>query len=122
MPSWVATQAGVEAAEYGVWDIRSAPANRGGGSVLRSDAPAPARASSTAALRVGCAARCGAARRNGGAYADCRQAGGGGVELGAMEALDALMRPGARACHDCDAAAVLVPALELGQGQGQGYA
>ncbi|MFF8309086.1 DUF6233 domain-containing protein [Streptomyces lydicus] len=65
------------------------------------------------------------AERRGGTVAhdaDCRQAGGGGVELGAMEALDALMRPGARACHDCDAAAVLVPALELGQGQGQGYA
>lgn len=29
-----------------------------------------------------------------------------------MEALDALMRPGARACHDCDAATVLIPALE----------
>lgn len=35
-----------------------------------------------------------------------------------MEALDALMRPGAKACHDCAAAEVLVPALQLSQGYG----
>ncbi|MEU0843973.1 DUF6233 domain-containing protein [Streptomyces sp. NPDC005962] len=33
---------------------------------------------------------------------------GGGTELGTQEALDALMRDGARACTDCDAATVLV--------------
>ncbi|WP_373689176.1 DUF6233 domain-containing protein [Streptomyces sp. Rer75] len=49
--------------------------------------------------------------------AACRHvADNGGKELGTMEALDALMRPGARACHDCDPAAVLVPALERGEG------
>jgi hypothetical protein len=50
--------------------------------------------------------------------AACRHASGGGTELGTQEAVDALMRDGARACTDCDAAAVLVPALELGQGHG----
>ncbi|MFI0818634.1 DUF6233 domain-containing protein [Streptomyces sp. NPDC021115] len=49
--------------------------------------------------------------------AACRHiADNDGKELGTMEALDALMRPGARACHDCDAATVLIPALELGEG------
>lgn len=33
-----------------------------------------------------------------------------------MEALDALMRPGTEACHDCAAAGILVQALELGFG------
>ncbi|MEV5150906.1 DUF6233 domain-containing protein [Streptomyces werraensis] len=45
----------------------------------------------------------------------CRHAAGGGTELGTLEAVDALMRDGARACTDCDASVVLVPALELGQ-------
>ncbi|WP_268830454.1 DUF6233 domain-containing protein [Streptomyces sp. WAC05374] len=48
----------------------------------------------------------------------CRHAAGGGTEVGTLEALDALMRDGARACTDCDACAVLIPALELGQGNG----
>lgn len=48
--------------------------------------------------------------------ASCRHAAGGGTELGTQEAVDALMWDGTRACTDCDAAAVLVPALELGQG------
>lgn len=47
----------------------------------------------------------------------CRSAGGG-KELGAMEALDALMRPGATACHECAAAEILISALELGKGYG----
>jgi hypothetical protein len=50
--------------------------------------------------------------------AACPEAAGGGVEMGALEALDALMRPGASACHDCAAAEVLVPALNLGNGNG----
>ncbi|OEJ29029.1 hypothetical protein AS594_36080 [Streptomyces agglomeratus] len=50
--------------------------------------------------------------------AACAAAAGGGHEVGTLEALDALMRPGARACHDCPAAEILVPALELGQGHG----
>ncbi|MFD7898222.1 DUF6233 domain-containing protein [Streptomyces sp. NPDC059743] len=48
----------------------------------------------------------------------CRHAAGAGRELGTQEAVDALMREGAQACTDCDAAAVLVPALEFGQGHG----
>ncbi|MEU9246618.1 hypothetical protein [Streptomyces sp. NPDC048385] len=36
--------------------------------------------------------------------------------MGTLEALDALMRGGRRACHDCDAATVLLAALELGEG------
>ncbi|MEU3963246.1 DUF6233 domain-containing protein [Streptomyces buecherae] len=49
--------------------------------------------------------------------AACRQAAGG-RELSTLQALDALMRDGARACAECDATAVLVPALELGEGRG----
>ncbi|MGA5556126.1 DUF6233 domain-containing protein [Streptomyces lavendulocolor] len=48
----------------------------------------------------------------------CRHAAGGGTELGTLEAVNALMRDGARACTDCDASAVLIPALELGQQHG----
>ncbi|MEU9213398.1 DUF6233 domain-containing protein [Streptomyces sp. NPDC048415] len=48
----------------------------------------------------------------------CRHAARGGQELGTLGALDALMRPGASACHDCCAAEVLVPAMELGKGYG----
>ncbi|MFE4264467.1 DUF6233 domain-containing protein [Streptomyces sp. NPDC056883] len=48
----------------------------------------------------------------------CRHAARSGTELRTEEALDALMRPGVDACHDCDAAAVLVPALQLGEGNG----
>ncbi|MGW1817038.1 DUF6233 domain-containing protein [Streptomyces sp. NPDC002125] len=50
--------------------------------------------------------------------APCRHNCGSGTELGAQEAVDALTRQGARACAECDAAAVLVSALELGQGHG----
>lgn len=50
--------------------------------------------------------------------ATCCHATGGGTELGTPEAVDALMQDGAGTCTDCDAAAVLVPALELGQGHG----
>ncbi|MGW6865133.1 DUF6233 domain-containing protein [Streptomyces sp. NPDC054912] len=47
---------------------------------------------------------------------DCELAAGGGTELGVEEALDAMLRPGAEACHRCDAAAALIPMLQLGQG------
>ncbi|MFJ4918475.1 DUF6233 domain-containing protein [Streptomyces sp. NPDC088725] len=50
--------------------------------------------------------------------AACRHAGSGGKGLGTLEALDALMRAGAHACTDCDASAVLISALELGEGYG----
>ncbi|MEU8773471.1 DUF6233 domain-containing protein [Streptomyces sp. NPDC048606] len=43
-------------------------------------------------------------------------AGPGGAELGLDGALDALLRPGTEACHHCDAAAALIPMIELGQG------
>ncbi|WP_353962668.1 DUF6233 domain-containing protein [Streptomyces sp. NBC_00555] len=46
----------------------------------------------------------------------CRRAEGSGTELRTEEALDALMRPGVDACHDCDAAIVLIPVLQLGEG------
>ncbi|MER6522616.1 DUF6233 domain-containing protein [Streptomyces sp. NPDC001553] len=47
---------------------------------------------------------------------DCELAAGGGAEFGLEEALDAMLRPGSQACVHCDAAAVLVPMLQLGQG------
>ncbi|MCZ1006814.1 DUF6233 domain-containing protein [Streptomyces lydicus] len=107
----------MEAAEYGVWvtseqlqpiegiDLSRVPTRR-----LPPELPPP-RPSGWVTLPD--------PKRRGGTVvheAGCRQASGGGVELGVMEALDALMRPGARACHDCDAAAALKPALELGTG------
>ncbi|MGY5079299.1 DUF6233 domain-containing protein [Streptomyces nigrescens] len=117
VPSWVATPTGVEAAEYRVWvtadplqpiegvDLSSVPTHR-----LPAELPPP--------TPSGWAVRPDPERRGGTVVHDagCRKTGGGGTELDAMEALDALMRPGARACHDCDAAAVLKPALELGKG------
>ncbi|MFF3091591.1 DUF6233 domain-containing protein [Streptomyces nojiriensis] len=47
---------------------------------------------------------------------DCEHVEGGGRELGIEEALDAMLRPGAEACTSCDAVAVLVPMLQLGEG------
>ncbi|QUW78512.1 hypothetical protein SMIR_04660 [Streptomyces mirabilis] len=118
VPSWIARPNGVEAAEYNVWvtdrqltpiegvDLSGVPTRRlpgpppqpASGWVLR---PAPERRGRTVVHD-----------------AACRHASGGGTELGTQEAVDALMRDGFRACTDCDAAAVLVPALELGQGHG----
>ncbi|MDI3390485.1 DUF6233 domain-containing protein [Streptomyces sp. B-S-A8] len=40
---------------------------------------------------------------------DCTEAPGGGEELNVDQALTALERTGARACHACDAAASLLP-------------
>ncbi|MEU9148477.1 DUF6233 domain-containing protein [Streptomyces sp. NPDC048349] len=48
----------------------------------------------------------------------CRHRKGSGTELRTEEALDAPMRPGVDACHDCDAAAALIPALQMGEGHG----
>lgn len=48
----------------------------------------------------------------------CRHAAGGGAELDTLEAVNALMRDGARTCTYCDASAVFIPALELGQEHG----
>ncbi|MBE1599932.1 MULTISPECIES: DUF6233 domain-containing protein [Streptomyces] len=119
VPSWVATEDGVEPAEYSVWvtdkqlqpidgvDLSIVPTHR------RLDAlplPKPS----------GWVVRPDPQRRGGTVVHDavCRHATVGGKELGTMEALDALMRPGASACHECVAAEVLVPALELGKGFG----
>lgn len=44
----------------------------------------------------------------------CRHAPPLAKELTTLKALDALARPGAGACEVCDAAAILLPALELG--------
>ncbi|MFG2987410.1 DUF6233 domain-containing protein [Streptomyces sp. NPDC048258] len=49
---------------------------------------------------------------------DCPLAEESGEELRTEDALDALLRPGVEACHDCGAAAVLIPALQLGEGRG----
>ncbi|MFK0050122.1 DUF6233 domain-containing protein [Streptomyces sp. NPDC090741] len=49
---------------------------------------------------------------------NCRHAERAGAELQTEEALNALMLSGVDACHDCDAAAVLIPALQLGEGHG----
>ncbi|MER6314407.1 DUF6233 domain-containing protein [Streptomyces sp. NPDC001581] len=46
----------------------------------------------------------------------CEKAAGGGQDMDTLEALDALMRPGVDACHECAAAVVLIQALELGSG------
>ncbi|MDI3408305.1 DUF6233 domain-containing protein [Streptomyces cavernicola] len=43
---------------------------------------------------------------------DCAEAPAGGEELNIDQALNALERPGARACRVCDAAASLLPLLD----------
>jgi len=119
VPSWIATEEGVSAAEYSVWvtdrqlrpitgaDLSNVPTRR-----HPSTLPPPEPS--------GWVVRPARGRRGGTVVHDaaCPEAAGGGVELGTLEALDALMRPGARACHDCAAAGVLVPALHLGEGHG----
>ncbi len=117
VPSWIATEDGVEPAEYSVWvtdrqlrpiegvDLSVVPTHR------RLEAlplPKPS----------GWVVRPDSQRRGGRLVHDtaCRRAADGGQELGSLEALDALMRPGTKACGDCAAAEVLLPALELGQG------
>ncbi|MFD7898947.1 DUF6233 domain-containing protein [Streptomyces sp. NPDC059743] len=119
VPSWVATEDGVAAAEYSVWvtdrqlqpidgvDLSQIPTRRDPSTL---SAPEPS----------GWVVRPAPSRRGGTVVHDaaCREAVGGGVEMGALEALDALMRPGAQACQDCAAAEVLIPALNLGQGNG----
>lgn len=117
VPSWVATKDGVEAAEYSVWvtDRQLRPIDGVDLSVVATRRRAPATPSPS-----GWVVRQDAERRGGTVVHDaaCRNAAGEGRELGAMEALDALMRPGAKACHECAAAEVLTPALQLGQGHG----
>ncbi len=116
VPSWVATPDGVEAAQYKVWvtdrqlapiegeDLSGVPTHRLPGPPAPPApgwvvVPAPERRGRTVVHDAG-----------------CPRAGSGGKEIGTMEALDALMRDGARACTDCDAAVALTPALELGEG------
>ncbi|MFZ3557150.1 DUF6233 domain-containing protein [Streptomyces sp. BH055] len=48
---------------------------------------------------------------------DCEDSPGGPTELDVTQALDALERPGARACQKCDAAQVLLPALGKQSGE-----
>jgi hypothetical protein len=119
VPAWTATESGVEAAEYSVWvtdrelrpiegvDLSAVPTHR-----PREALPQP--------QPSGWAVRPDPRRRGGTVVHDavCPDATGGGKEMGTLEALDALMRPGASACHECYAAEVLVPALELGKGYG----
>lgn len=118
VPAWVGTEVGVEAAEYSVWvtDLVLRPIEGVDLSVIPTRSgpePMPPPRPSGWVVRPD-------PRRRGGAVvhdAACRRAAGGGTELGTPEALDALMRPGAKACHDCCAAEVLIPALELGEGR-----
>ncbi|MBT1184765.1 hypothetical protein HET69_12155 [Streptomyces sp. CJ_13] len=118
MPSWIATQDGVDAAEYSVWvtdhqlrpidgaDLSNVPNHR---DPMTLPPPKP----------TGWVVRPAVDRRGTVVHdAPCPAASGGGREIGTIEALDALMRPGAKACHDCAAAEILIPALELGQGYG----
>ncbi|GAU70707.1 hypothetical protein SSP35_22_00100 [Streptomyces sp. NBRC 110611] len=119
VPSWVATEDGVEPAEYSVWvtdrqlrpiegvDLSMVPTHR---SLEALPTPKPS----------GWVVRPDPQRRGGTLVHDgiCQHAGGKGRELSFLEALDALMRPGAKACYDCAAAEVLLPALELGQEYG----
>jgi hypothetical protein len=117
MPSWVATRDGVEAAEYSVWvtdqqlrpidgvDLSNIPNHRDPRTL-----PPP----KPTGWIVRPAGRRGTVVHD----AACPAAAGGGREIGTLKALDALMRPGAEACHNCPAAEILIPALELGQGYG----
>ncbi|MFK4222196.1 DUF6233 domain-containing protein [Streptomyces sp. NPDC019890] len=119
IPAWVATEGGVEPAEYSVWvtdqqlrpidgvDLSTVPTHR------RVEPPLLPKPS-------GWVVRPDPQRRGGTLVHDatCRQAAGGGREMGSLEALDALMHPGAKACYDCAAAEILLPAMELGQGYG----
>lgn len=117
MPSWVATEDGVEAAEYTVWvtDRQLRPI----GGVDLSGIPTRRNPKTLPPPKpTGWVVR--PAGRRGTVVHDaaCTAAAGGGRELSTLEALDALMRPGATACHACPAAEILVPALELGRGYG----
>jgi hypothetical protein len=117
VPAWVATDDGVEAAEYSVWvtdrelrpiegvDLSAMPTHR-------DPEPTPPSRPSGWVVRPDPERRVGTIVHD----AVCPHAAGGGRELGTLEALDVLMRPGGSACHECCAAEVLVPALELGQG------
>ncbi|MFG2703165.1 DUF6233 domain-containing protein [Streptomyces sp. NPDC048386] len=116
VPAWNAKPEGVEPAEYTVWvtdrqltpiegvDLSTVPTRRLPGP---PPPPAPGWVVWPAPERRG---------RTMVHDAACRHVGAGGKELSTLEALDALMRDGARACHECDAAAALLPALELGKG------
>lgn len=119
IPSWVATEAGVEPAEYSVWvtDRQLRPIDGVDLSVVPThrclESRPPAKPSDWVV--------CHDPQRLGGTLvhdAACRHANGGGRELGSMEALDALMRPGAKACHECAAAEILLLAMESGCGYG----
>ncbi|MEU3299759.1 DUF6233 domain-containing protein [Streptomyces sp. NPDC006678] len=119
VPAWTARPEGVEAAEYTVWvtdrqltpidgvDLSAVPTRR-----LPGPPPPPA---------PGWVVRPAPQHRGRTVVHDaaCRHvAGQGGRELSTLEALDALMRSGVPACPDCDASAVLIPALELDGGYG----
>ncbi|MEW1794688.1 DUF6233 domain-containing protein [Streptomyces niveus] len=113
VPSWVATREGVEAAEYSVW-VTAAQLQPVSGvdlsTVVTHRLPAQT-PTVTSGWTVGPGDRKGRSVVHDTA---CRNAPPLASELTTLEALDALERPGARACDVCDAAAILLPALELG--------
>lgn len=115
VPAWVTTREGAEAAEYSVWVTADQLRPISGvdlSTVVTYKLPAqpPSRASG---WTVGPGERKGQSVLH---DVECRHAPPLASELTTLEALDALERPGARACDVCDAAAILVPALELGSG------
>ncbi|WP_406463391.1 DUF6233 domain-containing protein [Streptomyces sp. NBC_01622] len=119
VPAWITTEEGVEPAEYSVWvtDKQLKPIEGVDLSVVPTRRrPEPLRPPKPSGWVV----RPDPRRRGGTVVHDavCPDATGGGKELGTLEALDALMGPGASACHECCAAEVLVPVLELGKGYG----
>ncbi|MEU6349203.1 DUF6233 domain-containing protein [Streptomyces sp. NPDC047072] len=90
----------------------------GCGRVGRADASASGDPAATAAVGVVVGPD---PRRRGGTIVHdvvCPEAIDGGKGMGTVEALDALMRPGASPCHECCTAEILLPAAELGKGDG----
>ncbi|WP_159392545.1 DUF6233 domain-containing protein [Streptomyces niveus] len=113
VPAWMTTKTGVEAAEYSVWVTADQLRPISGvdlSAVVTYKLPTkpPVGASG---WTVGPGERPGQSTVHDMA---CRNAPPLASELTTLEALDALERPGARACEVCDAAAILVPALGLG--------
>lgn len=115
VPAWVTTREGVEAAEYSVWVTADQLRPISGvdlSTVATYKLPAQP-AAGASGWTVGPGKRKGQWMVH---DVDCRHAPPLANELTTLEALDALARPGARACEVCDAAAILLPALELGSG------
>ncbi|EST31746.1 DUF6233 domain-containing protein [Streptomyces niveus] len=113
VPAWVATREGVEAAEYSVCVTADQLRPISGVDLFAvATYKLPAQPPPVASgWTVGPGGRKGQSVVHDMA---CRNGPPLASELNTLEALDALERPGARACDVCDAAAILVPALELG--------